>query len=258
MKSSPTVRTTSLEVFGDCEQQSARESLLRLFEQTPIPRNELLVNLGLFLRSTILSKILYLNELYTRIQELPGVVIEFGNWWGANLALFQNFGSVYEPYNRQRRVLGFDSFTGYQSASTTHDGNTPITAAGNYSVPIDYDSDVLSKILACHQKDNVCSQVKRYELIKGDISHTVPKYFSENPQTIIALAYFDIALYEPTRIALETIRPHLVKGSVVAFDELNSKEMPGETLALMKTFGLSRYELRRSQFLPDRSYLVID
>ena len=47
-------------------------------------------------------------------------------------------------------------------------------------------------------------------------------------------------------------------GSVVALDELNCSEFPGETLALKETWGLDRYRLTRSQFLPDRCYLTID
>ncbi len=53
---------------------------------------------------------------------------------------------------------------------------------------------------------------------------------TDNPQTIIALAYFDLALYEPTRKCLEAIRPHLVRGSILAMDELNSRDFPGETV----------------------------
>jgi hypothetical protein len=45
---------------------------------------------------------------------------------------------------------------------------------------------------------------------------------------------------------------------VIAFDELNSPEFPGETLALMETIGLSRYAIRRSPLNPLVAYLVID
>ena len=57
---------------------------------------------------------------------------------------------------------------------------------------------------------------------------------------------------------LELLLPRLTRGSVIAFDELNSPEFPGETLALMETIGLSRYAIRRSPLNPLVSYLVID
>ncbi len=52
----------------------------------------------------------------------------------------------------------------------------------------------------------------------------------------MALAYFDLDLYEGTRQGLELIKDRLVKGSVVAFDELCVPEMPGETNALLDTW----------------------
>jgi hypothetical protein len=45
---------------------------------------------------------------------------------------------------------------------------------------------------------------------------------------------------------------------VLALDELNTPEFPGETLAFREVFGLDRYQLRRSRYLPDRTYLVVD
>jgi hypothetical protein len=41
-------------------------------------------------------------------------------------------------------------------------------------------------------------------------------------------------------------------------DELNSKEFPGETVAAREVLGLDRYRVVRSQFLPDRSYIVVE
>ena len=38
----------------------------------------------------------------------------------------------------------------------------------------------------------------RHKVIEGDATVTVPSYFQEHPETIVALAYFDIGLYEPT------------------------------------------------------------
>src|SRR5438105_2659763 len=95
----------------------ARRRHLELFRQTPLPPQELVTNLGLYLRSTVIAKLLYLNELYEQILPLPGVIMEFGCWWGANLALFSSLRAVHEPYNYTRRVVGFDSFTGYKSIS---------------------------------------------------------------------------------------------------------------------------------------------
>ena len=241
---------------GSEEEKKAREVILDLFNERPVPDDELLVNMGLYLRSTILAKILYLNELYRAVKGLPGIVVEFGVWWGANLALLESFRSVYEPYNWTRKVVGFDTFTGYPSVSAK-DGTSEYAAVGGYTVTEGYEA-YLSRVLDAHEADNVMSHIKKYELVKGDVTKTIDQYLAENPQTVIALAYFDLALYEPTRKCLEAIRPYLVRGSVIAMDELNSKEFPGETVALREVFGLDKYRVVKSEFLPDRAYIVIE
>jgi hypothetical protein len=44
---------------------------------------------------------------------------------------------------------------------------------------------------------------------------------------------------------------------VLALDEVNAPEFPGETVAFREVFGLDTFELRRSQYLPDRTYLIV-
>jgi hypothetical protein len=243
-------------VRGSAEEITARKRLLQLFKETPIPDDEMLVNLGLYLRSTQLAKILYLNELYQRIVRLPGIVIEFGVWWGANLALFESFRSVYEPYNWTRKVVGFDTLKGYPSIASK-DGSSNYAQVGGYTVSEGYE-EYLGQMLDAHEADNVMSHIKKYDLVKGDVVETIDGYLADNPETIIALAYFDLALYEPTKKCLEAIRPHLMRGSVIAMDELNSRDFPGETVAVKEVLGLDRYEIVRSEFLPDRSYIIIE
>lgn len=238
------------------DQKSARKRLLELFKSCPIPDEELLVNLGLYIRSSALAKILYINELYQRIVNTPGVIMEFGVWWGQNLALFESMRAIYEPYNYTRRVIGFDTFTGYPSVAP-EDGKSELIKVGGYSVTTMYE-DYLGQLLDYHEDENTMSHIKKYEIIKGDVTVTIDKYLKEHPETIISLAYFDLGLYEPTKKCLEAIKAHFTRGSVIALDELNSWEFPGETIALKEAWGLDKYRIIRSKFLPDRSFIVID
>jgi hypothetical protein len=242
--------------IGNARELEARQALLQLFKNTPVPDDDILINLGLFTRSVMLAKYLYLNELYQHVLEIPGVIMEFGVWYGANLALLESFRSVYEPYNWSRKVVGFDTFAGYNSIST-QDGDSSYVAPGGFSVTEGYE-EYLAKVLDSHEQDNVNSQVKKYELIKGDATETIGEYLDERPETIVALAYFDLALYEPTKKCLQAIRPHLVRGSVLAMDELNNRDFPGETIALKEVIGLDRYKMIKSRFLPDRTYIIVD
>jgi hypothetical protein len=229
---------------------------MELFRQTPLPPQELATNLGLYLRSTLVAKLLYLDELYTNVLHLPGVVMEFGCWWGANLALFSSLRAVHEPYNYTRRVVGFDTFAGYQSISAP-DGGSRFVTPGAYAVSADY-LPHLRAVLDCHEAENPMSHIRKYEVVAGDVTRTVPEYFRKHPECVVALAYLDMQLYEPTKAALQGVLPHLVKGSVLAIDELNCTDFPGETRAVEKALGFRRRHFLRSKFLPDRTYVVID
>ena len=45
-------------------------------------------------------------------------------------------------------------------------------------------------------------------------------------------------IYKPTKDCLKAIKPHLTKGSVLAFDELNCDMARGVTPALKEVFNL--------------------
>jgi hypothetical protein len=227
-----------------------------LFNESPIPESQLLDNLGLYLRRQNLSRILMMSDLYKRILDLQGIICEFGVFWGSNLALFESLRGMYEPYSHTRKIVGFDTFEGFPHVNEK-DGVSEIVKEGSYSVTKGYEN-YLVKILDYHEKQSPISHIKKYELVKGDATKTIKKYLEENPETIIAFAYFDIDLYEPTKICLEAILPHLTKGAVIGFDELNSHVFPGETLAFREVLGTNNYKIHRDRNNPAVSYIIYE
>ncbi len=232
-------------------EMSHRKRMLEMFKDRPISDEELLVNTGLFLRSGALAKILFLNEVYQKIVPIPGCICEFGVWWGQSLALFENLRAVYEPYNHTRMIIGFDTFEGYKDVGE-HDKRSETISEGVYGVSKDYVS-YLDELLSLHEAENVMSHITKHRVVKGDVTETVPRYFVEHPEQLVSLAFFDLALYEPTKIALSAIVGRMVAGSVIAFDELNNASYPGETVAALEVLDLRQWSVARSRFLPDRT-----
>jgi hypothetical protein len=241
---------------SSADQVANRERLYDLFRKRPIPDDQLLVNLGLFMRAPALARVLWIDELYRLVLDVPGAILEFGVWWGQTLALCESFRAIHEPYNHSRRFVGFDTFAGYPAVSDKDVASETIKVGG-YTVSEEYEP-YLEALLEYHQHENVTAHVRKHELVRGDVTQTVLPYFEKHQEMVVALAIFDLALYEPTKKALEAIKPRLVKGSVIAFDELNCADYPGETQALREVLGLDRHPIRRSRFLPDRSYVIID
>ncbi|MFV2034604.1 MAG: class I SAM-dependent methyltransferase [Halocynthiibacter sp.] len=233
-----------------------RAEFTRLFEQNPIPTADLLQNMGLFLSRQSLSRILTMHALYQKILDVHGVIMEFGVRWGQNLALFVAFRGIYEPYNHNRKIIGFDTFEGFPSVHEK-DGEGQSIQVGGYGVTENYQA-FLAQVLDHHQTNSPIAHKKKYELVRGDATSTLETYLREHPETIVSFAYFDFDIYEPTKVCLDLLQGCMTKGTVLAFDELNHPAFPGETLALKETLGLGRYALKRFPFDPLVSYLVID
>ncbi len=238
------------------QELSRREKMTQLFQQAPIPNDELLANLALFIPKTEFSRMLYIQELYKKQLDVHGVIMEFGVRWGQNMALYETFRGIYEPFNWTRKIIGFDTFEGFPSVSEK-DGSASIIKEGAYGVTENYEA-YLEKLLGLREQEGVSMEHKRFELVKGDASKTVKEYLEKHPETIISMAYFDFDIYQPTKDCLEAIKGHLTKGSVIAFDELNHPDFPGETLAVKEVFGLDKYKLIHSPFSGARSYLIVD
>ncbi|GAA0873081.1 hypothetical protein GCM10009117_22280 [Gangjinia marincola] len=233
-----------------------RTSLAGLLEDSPIPPEELIANLALYIPKTEFSRMLYIHELYKQILDVHGVIMEFGVRWGQNMALYETFRGIYEPFNRLRKIVGFDTFEGFPSVHEK-DGDSSIVKEGGYNVTKGYE-DYLKQVMNVREQEGVTSPLDRHELVKGDASKTIHDYLQRNPQTVISLAYFDFDIYEPNKECLQAIKPYLTKGSIVAFDEINHEDFPGETVALREVFGLDRYKLVHTPYSAARCYLVID
>lgn len=246
--------TTSREAGGRYlphESDHERQIRLRFAEllaKSPIPPEELADNLVLYLRRQPLTDLLSLDALYRMILDIPGVIMEFGVHRGRHLAALTALRGVHEPYNPHRRIVGFDTFTGFPEVSAA-DAISPAAVPGRFAVPEDYPEHLLD-VLGAHEDGEHLRHIQRTLLIRGDVRDTLPQYLTRNPQTILALAYFDLDLYEPTRDTLRAILPHLSEGSVLAFDQLGHAKWPGETAALRDVLGSDR---TRINILPGRA-----
>lgn len=132
-----------------------------------------------------------------------------------------------------------------------------LVQTGDYAVVVGWKQE-LDTLLDIHAQSSPIPYKKKHELVAGDATASLPAFLAKNPETVIALAYFDFDLYKPTRDCLQAILPYLTKGSVLAFDEINAPEFPGETIAVREVLSLSRHAIRRDPSNPLTSYLVIE
>ena len=249
--------TSEVEInnFLNTNDVEIRNKLKNHLLNSPIPTEELLNNIGVFLDRRIISRYLWINELYQKIIHLHGNIFEFGVRYGQNISLFTSYRGIYEPFNHNRKIIGFDTWEGFPSVDKEKDPEE--WKKGDYGTPENYEI-FLDELIMLHEQMAPIPSVIKHKLVKGDASKTLKKYFENHPETIISLAYFDFDIYQPTKDCLEYIIPFLTKGAIIAFDEINMIECPGETVALREVLGLNKFTIYHSQFRSNAGYIIFD
>jgi hypothetical protein len=225
-----------------------QENLTRYFENAPIPRHEMIDQLSLFTSLPALRRFLYFDRLYQQIRHLPGHIFVFGVRWGRDLATWQVLRDLFDSHYHARKIVGFDTFEGFPSVSDK-DAQNEATQVGAYSVTSGYEN-FLAEVLKERERLTRFPHMDRTVLVKGDAPAELERYLKEHPETAVALAYFDMDIYQPTRDCAKLLQPYLVQGAVVAFDELMLPSFPGETVAAREIFGtnlpIQRFEVSPS------------
>jgi len=243
-------------VLSSQSEKDLQTALFDHFRAAPLPQDELLPNLALFMTSKALSRVLFFYEIYRKILNTHGVIMEFGIRWGQTLAVLSALRGIFEPFNRHRKIIGFDTFAGFRGMGQ-EDGERCQCVDGSFSVSENYEV-YLEKLLNLEDGLNPIPHLKKFDLIKGDAVQTVPGYLRRHPETIVSLAVFDFDIYKPTKAALEAVKPHVMKGTVLVFDELSDDIFPGETLALAEVLGLNNVRIERMPMTARISYMIVD
>lgn len=242
--------------LGTDREKNAVDTITSVLFSGKIPQDEIQRNIGLFIDRRVFSRIMFMYELYKLGLNINGSIMEFGVRWGQNIALFSSFRGMLEPFNHFRKIIGFDTFEGF-TGRHEKDGDADFIHAGAYNVSPGYEA-TLEAIMSANEDLSPNSHIRKFEIVKGDVTKTLDAYLEHHPETIISMAYFDMDLYEPTEYVLRKILPRMPKGAVIGFDELNCKPFPGETRALHEVMGISNVRLQRLPFSPNTSYIIIE
>ena len=104
---------TSIKSYKSSKEHDIDSNLFNLFKNSPIPDEQLMENLGLFISSKDFSRMLFYASYLQKNFDVPGIVMDLEQGGGITFALFSTFRSIYEPYNRHRKIIGFDTFSGF-------------------------------------------------------------------------------------------------------------------------------------------------
>lgn len=237
-----------------------REALESYFAEGRGSYTEKLENFSKYVPRQNLARFLARYEIFKRIQDVQGSLIECGVLFGGGLMSFANLSAILEPYNFQRRVIGFDTFTGFpEIASQDIEGKAERKSKhlrpGGFAAPGARED--LQRAVDVFNMNRFLNHFPKVEIIEGDFAETSKQYLLDHPHLVVSCLYLDFDIYQPTKLALEAFVPRIPKGGVVVFDELNEEAFPGETVAVLESFPLSSLRIQRFPFEPRISFAVI-
>ena len=199
-----------------------------------------------------MSKFLIHYECFKKIKNIPGDIVECGIFKGTSFVRFAALRDLFRKKNS--KLIGFDIF-GDKYPNTLFINEKKhrehwIKTAGHSSLSKKQLELIFKK-----------KKIKKYELIKGDILETVPKYVAKNRNLKISLLNIDVAFVEPTECALNYLYDKVAKNGIILFDNYggtgtNGIFYKGETMIIKKFLKKKKKKLKKFNFFVRPSYIV--
>lgn len=233
-----------------------RNELEEYFKYSIGSNVEKLQNFSKYVPVQDLRKFICRYELFKKILDVQGSIIECGVQFGGGLMTWATLSELFEPLNHQRNIIGFDTFAGFSKLSKYDKQKISIHSKKGGLMINSYND--IQKCISLYDSNRVLRHIQKIKIIKGDANYTIPTYLKNNIQTVVSLLYLDFDVYGPTMTAIKNFIPRMPKGAIIAFDELNHEVWPGETVAVIKSIGLSSLRIKRFPFGSTVSYAIIE
>lgn len=220
-----------------------------IFLRNPDSIETKLENFPKYVRRQHLKRFLTLYEIFKKLLPLKGSIVECGVFRGFSLSAWAKLSAILEPENLIRKIYGFDTYEGFPSLHEKDKNEAYNHEVGDFYTNV---FDELNELNEAFNNDRFLGHINKVELIKGDCAVTIPVFLEKNPHLLISMLFIDLDLYEPTKIALQYFLPRMHKGSILAFDELDNPQWPGETLALLESYNIKNLNI---QTIPGDPYI---
>ena len=192
-----------------------------------------------------IGKLLNHLEIYRKIKDLPGDVLEFGVYKGTSMVRLLSFRNLLEN-EYSRKIIGFDIFGKFPDELQLASDRLFVKGfenAGGYGIS--------KNEFEMHLNNK---GFRNYSLVQGDIIKTIPEYLVKNPSLKISILHIDVDVYEPTLFILENLWNKIVKGGILMLDDYGTVE--GETKAVDEFFAGKNIQINKPRFNNIPSYII--
>ena len=159
------------------------------FDSNPDSWETKLENFPKYVRRQNLTRFLALYEIFKKVLEIKGSVVECGVNHGYGVMSWCKFSAILEPVNLTRRVYGFDTFEGFPSVSEK-DRSSQSSHVKEGDLAADTQEE-LEKLAEIFDSTRFLGHVPKLTLVKGDATETIPKFVAENPHIVVSLLFMD-------------------------------------------------------------------
>jgi hypothetical protein len=196
-------------------------------------------------KTSRLAKFIYHYEIYKKIVDIPGDILEFGVFKGASFSRFLSFRKILENQD-SRKIIGFDDFGKFTVKGNNQDKIFAKQFTKTFGNGID--SKILEKVLKKNNHDN-------FELIKGDVIKTLPLFLKKNKGCKIALLHLDLDIFRPTKFVIENLFNKMQKNGIILIDDYG--EIEGATKAIDFFFKNKKYNIEKLNYYKRPSFIKI-
>ena len=192
-----------------------------------------------------IGKLLNHLEIYKKIKDLPGDVLEFGVYKGTSMVRLLSFRNLLEN-EYSRKIIGFDIFGKFPDELQLASDRLFVKGfenAGGYGIS--------KNEFEMHLNNK---GFRNYSLVEGNIIKTIPEYLVKNPSLKISILHIDVDVYEPTLFILENLWNKIVKGGILMLDDYGTVE--GETKAVDEFFAGKNIQINKPRFNNIPSYII--
>ncbi len=215
-----------------------REALETLFRDTQLSTFEMFRSFPVFTPRFNIARFLAHYELFKRIVDVPGVIVDLGVYRGASTFTWAKLCEIFCPTDIRKTVYAFDTFEGFPEL-TREDGKEDLrqdVRKGGYFGGGSVERDLASAQSAMNH-DRHLKHVDRINFVKGDVMNTIPAFVDEKGHGLrIALLNLDLDLYAPTKCALDHFVPLMSPGGIIIADEYAVDTFGGESKAIDEYF----------------------
>lgn len=189
-----------------------------------------------------LTRIFCLKELYDKIKNIEGDVVECGIAYGGSFLIL---GALAKQEGRGRRIYGFDSFEGFPEPSIEDKSEYRGIHKGKYS---DVSTEQIEKLFKA-------IDLPKPAIIKGFLENTAGSF--KNQVGHIAFLHIDADLYSAYKVTLKELFDNVSQGGIVLFDEYDEPTFPGATKAIDEFFAGTNYQLQKIKWMDKYKFFVI-